>query len=98
MNLKNETILCGLALISGSFGFYFGLKIIGESIFLNKVLKFYVYASYLIGLWIIPRLNAYLDGRDPDSEAVIKEQIKLVMLSFALLALMELPLILSVYG
>jgi len=98
MTLKNETILCGLALISGSFGFYYGIRIIGESIILNKILKFYVYGSYLIGLGIIPRLHAYIDDRDPSNEAVIKEQIKLVMLSFALLFLMELPLILSLYG
>jgi len=98
MTLKNETILCGLALISGSLGFYYGLHLIGESIILNKILKFYVYGSYLLFLWLIPRLHAYIGDRDPDSEAVIKEQIKLVMLSFALLALMELPLILSLYG
>ena len=64
-------------------------------ILLARLLKIGVYFLTLLGFNLWMRAVNRIKGRDPESDAYMKEHIKMSMFFLAMFALMELPLLLS---
>ncbi len=94
-NLKTEVLGSGLSLIGAIYLFYAIDPLARRVILVEKLLKIWVYCMVLLSFNLWMRVDHRLKGLDPDGPAALKEHIKLTMFFLAMLALMELPLLLS---
>ena len=64
-------------------------------ILVEKLLKFVCYSSAILGLNLWLRFKARFDGVDPDSNEVLKNNIRLTAFMIVIFTLMEIGIILE---
>lgn len=93
--MRNELIGSGLSICSAYYIFYAINPIAQRMILVEKLLKITVYCLVLLGFNLWMRVMNRLKGIDVESDAAIKEHIKMSMFFLAMFAVMDLALTIS---
>lgn len=93
--IEIELIGSGVSLSASIYLFWFIDPLMPGRILLARLLKISVYFLTLLGFNLWMRVINRLKGLDPESDDCMKDHIKMSMFFLAMLALMELPLLLS---
>lgn len=93
LNPKYEALGSGV-LLSLSVIIFHVFEPMASVILVEKLLKFVCYSSAILGLNLWLRIKARVDGVDPDSNEVLKNNIRLTAFIIVVFTLMEIGIIL----
>lgn len=98
LGLRAEVIGAGLSLFLSIYVFYIVDPLAVGMVFVEKLLKIWVYALTLISFNLWLRVDMRLKRWDINGPKAVKAHIKLTSFFFFMLALMDLPLIIASLG